>query len=46
MAESTTKVKTENCNGILAFALLSLLCQQTKKYKNHQKKHDKDRNDL
>jgi hypothetical protein len=28
MVESTAKVKSENCNGILAFALLSLLCQQ------------------
>lgn len=28
MAESTAKVKSVNCNGISAFALLSLLCQQ------------------
>jgi hypothetical protein len=30
MVESTAKVKSENCNGILAFVLLSLLCQQKK----------------
>lgn len=41
MAESTAKVKSENCNGISTFVLLSLLHQQ-KKEKNHQEKVEKN----